>query len=321
MSKLGSFASSIGKGVSDTFTAIGSLASNITSIGSGWNILRGSWTSTGTAAQSLDSASSYPIASVNMPSYDQKVSASISSGTGVAFWISDAGSWWAAASYNNTYQYQYSAICYGTNCSISSYTCSGPCGYLVGGSADTNNCGPCYTTQTTLTCPFGGSLYYNTICVTAMSGSFPSQYYTPVSVSQQVQTSSSGCVGLCGNGSPGYDPYNCGPCTSCSTYSYSCTQTATGTAYYLKLIKSVGGVVSSITSDVSLNSQAAAILVETSGKNILVKAYSDTGKTNQIGATISLTADVDPVGASAGIIKIPSDVGQGSTISNFSATI
>ena len=138
---------------------------------------------------------------------------------------------------------------------------------------------------------------------------------------QTVQTSASGCAGLCGNAVAGSDPYNCGPCTSCTPVSFSCTQTATGINYYIRLISSVGGVVSSATSDVSFGSQAAAILVQTSGRNINIKAYSDTAKTTELGPNISFTASSDPSGVSAGIIKIPSDYNQGSSVAKFSATI
>lgn len=62
-----------------------------------WSALRGNWRISGSnTAVSDDSASSYPIASVNLGSSDVKVQVDTSGGTGVAFWVSDAGSWWAS---------------------------------------------------------------------------------------------------------------------------------------------------------------------------------------------------------------------------------
>jgi hypothetical protein len=104
---------------------------------------------------------------------------------------------------------------------------------------------------------------------------------------------------------------------------YSCyTQTTTQTNYnyYLKVIKSIGGVVSSIGTDVALPSQPLAIKVIASGTNVQSIAYSTIGMTNSIGERSDVITSPSRTGV-VGIIKSPSPYNQGSTVSNFSATI
>jgi hypothetical protein len=97
--------------------------------------------------------------------------------------------------------------------------------------------------------------------------------------------------------------------------------TTTTYGYNLRLIKSVGGTVSTATGDISLTSAAVAIKVTTSGNDIVAQAYSDTGLTITLGSAISYTATSPVKGTAHGIIKAPSAYGQGSTVDNFSITI
>lgn len=97
-----------------------------------WNALRGNWRISGSnTALSDDSASSYPIASVNFGNTDVKVQTDTSGGVGIAFWVSDSGSWWAAVPryYTSTYQYGIcnagQQSCIGAGCTPSPNCCSG----------------------------------------------------------------------------------------------------------------------------------------------------------------------------------------------------
>jgi hypothetical protein len=104
---------------------------------------------------------------------------------------------------------------------------------------------------------------------------------------------------------------------------YSCyTQTTTQTNYnyYLKVIKSIGGAVSSVGTDIALPSQPLAIKVITSGTSVRSIAYSTIGMTNSIGERSDVITSPNRTGV-VGIIKSPSPYNQGSTVSNFSATI
>jgi hypothetical protein len=77
-------------------------ASTVTGLGTAtsgqiWNALRGNWRISGSnTAISDDAASTYPIASINFGNADVKSQVDTTGGTGVAFWVSSAGSWWAS---------------------------------------------------------------------------------------------------------------------------------------------------------------------------------------------------------------------------------
>jgi hypothetical protein len=108
-----------------------------------------------------------------------------------------------------------------------------------------------------------------------------------------------------------------------TTYTRSSASNATTTtyAYNLRLIKSVGGTVSTATGDISLSSAAVAIKVTTSGDAITAQAYSDAALITTLGSAISYTATSPIKGTAHGILKAPSAYGQGSTVDNFSVTI
>lgn len=118
---LGVLAASVKRIITDIFnrTTSGSLGTSNT--GQIWSNLRGVWYANGTQAKSDTAASSYPIASINVGSPNAVTSASVSSGTGVAFWLTDSGNWWASTSYNTSSSYTYS--CNPTSCFCGSYSC------------------------------------------------------------------------------------------------------------------------------------------------------------------------------------------------------
>lgn len=279
--------------IKDTFTRTTSGSLGTTDTGIPWTANQGVWYANGSAAQSDTAASSYPLASVNLGSSDATVSASVSSGTGVAFWVSDANSWWASTSFNNTYSYSYSC----------SYTCYDYVCITAGTCTDANACG----STTTTSCPPGYVSYYGYTCGKGSCGGFPCQTADFI-----VTTTPNTCTSCaCPNSTYGnVNPHTC--YTTCS---------ATGYNYYLRIIKSVGGVVSTATGEVSVGSQPAAIKVVTSGDNIVSQAYSDTDLTTTLGSALNYTPSSPTKGTSHGIIKAPSDYNQGSTVDNFSAGI
>jgi conjugal transfer mating pair stabilization protein TraN len=145
-------------------------------------------------------------------------------------------------------------------------------------------------------CPSGGSLSGST-CTVNVSG----YYYCPSGGS----LSGSTC-----NVAAGANQYSC----------FTGTTTQTNYNYYLKVIKSVGGVVSQVGSDVALPSQPAAIKVISSGNNIESTAYSTVTMLTATGTRTDTITTPSPTGT-VGVIKSPSDYAQGSTVSKFSATI
>lgn len=84
--------------IQDTFTRASTASGLGTSTtGQVWTALRGNWRVGGSNnALSDDAASTYPIASINFGNSDVKTQTDTSGGVGVAFWITDSGSWWAS---------------------------------------------------------------------------------------------------------------------------------------------------------------------------------------------------------------------------------
>lgn len=95
--------------IQDAFTRV----STVTGLGTAdsgqpWGATRGNWRVSGSnSAISDDAASSYPLTSINLGNSDVKVQMDVTGGVGPAFWVSDAGSWWASyprfTSVTNTY--------------------------------------------------------------------------------------------------------------------------------------------------------------------------------------------------------------------------
>lgn len=277
--------------ITDNFNRSTSGSLGTSSSGASWVATQGAWYANGGQAQSDSSASTYPVASVGFGLSDVSASAEVVSGTGVAVWVSGSGSWWAATSYNNTSSYSYT-------------TCPNTC------------CNQC-----------GGGTYTNYVC--GAGGNYSSSYWPgqtyPCDAAHVYYVCATSWVGtagvggmwyysICGTQTGTYPTYDCPPCVACGCY----TTSGTNYNYYLRLLKSESGVVSTVTGDISLGSQAAAILVQTSGDTITAKAYSDTAMTSQLGTDLTYTATSPTKGSSVGIIKAPSDYNQGSTVDNFS---
>jgi hypothetical protein len=262
MLRLGIVASSVAKRIFDYFTRTTSGSLGTTTSGAVWNAIRGVWFANGSAGQSDTAASSYPIATVTF-AQNANVSVSTSNGTGVSYWVTDSGSWWASYSYNTSYS------CNCQTCYYTSYTCNG---------------GVSYSTNQPATYPCNAS-YVGAICSTSFNA--------------------------------GIDAWANTTCAS-NTVAYSCN-CQTCYSYYLKMLKSVGGTVSTATGDVSLGSAPAAISVNTSNDTITAKAWADTAMTSQLGTTQTYTATSPTKGTGVGIIKAPAD-GQGSTVDNFVAS-
>lgn len=114
--------------ISDSFNrSNGSLGS--TETGEPWQLTRGTWSISSNAASSTDSGDSYPMATVNTNKTD--ITASVKTtdnGLGIAFWVTDANSWWASTTYASSstscdtcYQTCYQT-CYET-CYQTCYSC------------------------------------------------------------------------------------------------------------------------------------------------------------------------------------------------------
>ena len=126
------------------------------SLGSPWKNIRGTWSISSNTATSSDSASSYPIATIEVATPNsQTLVANVSSGSGIAFWVSDSGNWWGVYRREQNFSNYVSQTC-------SAYvpqTCSANCNsYCV------LNCPPGY-----------GSTFFNSDACTETC--YPCVYY------------------------------------------------------------------------------------------------------------------------------------------------
>lgn len=101
-------ASSASNGVALTFPASDSdnfnrttsvLLGNTSGSGQSWTTRRGTWYANGSQAQSDDATSTVAMASVGTTSSNVTVSADVTAGTGIAWYVSSASSWWGAVPY------------------------------------------------------------------------------------------------------------------------------------------------------------------------------------------------------------------------------
>lgn len=291
---LGVISSSIIKKIKDLFlrTTTGTLGSSTS--GSTWTNVVGEWQATISYAESNTAVSNSSVAIATVPlSQNVKANAIVSIGTGVAFWVTDANSWWASTSYSDLYAYScncstcYSS-CYCSNCK----TCQ-DCGYVNGSCA-------------VYSCTAAG--YSNTI----RSGS--SCYNRTTGIYQgEAACTSYNRVYQCG------PTYSCAGYYSCNPYSCNCN-TCTEQKYYLRLLKSVGGVISEATGKVSLSSSPYKISVTTTGDIINTTAWSSDEMTSTTFMAELVYVPTSPVkGANVGIIKAVSDYGQNKYIYGFEA--
>jgi hypothetical protein len=191
-----------------------------------WTALRGNWRVSGSnSAISDDAGSSYAIASANLGNTDVSVQADVSGGTGVAFWVTDSGSWWAtypqytqatsaivgSCTTSASFSYYYSTwntTVSGSSCSGSqSYGTSSPCSGGGTGCVPSGCCSPVTSSPGSLTC---GS-YQTGVTLGSCASGCGYQFRE----FRDVPTSSSYCnytnTAISWTGSP---PSNCCPGTS-----------------------------------------------------------------------------------------------------------
>lgn len=238
--------------------------------GQPWTSLIGDWRVSGSNSAISDNSSA--LASVNFGSPDVIVSANVSVGTGPAFWISDAGSFWASyvhsTSTSTPYQYNYSCNCQQLY-SPPQQGCSGQCSHYnaavpggtypytptVGSGCTCNGSDPgggSYNVPGGTVWSYAGSASGPTqtcteSCISGYS-SYGSGYCmrntTPYNIIASTTTcrNNTGCGAYyCTSGVQGPNPSTGnGTCYSCytstqgpgSTYCYSCTGTSAGTPGY-----------------------------------------------------------------------------------------
>ncbi len=285
--------------ITDSFNrSNGSLGT--TDTGQSWSATRGTWSISSNQATSPDSASTYPMATVDIGAQNVVVSADITDGgPGVAFWVTDANSWWASSANYRTSSYSYS--CCGGSTGASNVGC---------GSTTVYTCGASYTQPSPTGCPGQTTTTYT--CPSGCS-------YSPALGTCINDVTESDCGAPTTSSSTLYQPRNA------STVYYQLT-TCSGTNYHteLKLYKNVSGTISTVAthelnSNTSSYSEINSIKAVTSGDSITVSGYSSSGLSSQLGSNLTNTPSSPTKGSKVGIIKTPSDANAGSTLDNFSA--
>jgi hypothetical protein len=324
---LGAFASAVRNILADTFnrTDSASVIGNATD-GSIWTILRGTWGISTNKASSSTAASSYPLATVDMPFTDiQTDIVSTAQGSAAALWVTDANNWWAVGITQEP-----------ENCSCTYffttnyfYFTSNNCVGQNAGTWNASNCNAfglpsCFPSGWTFTCV--GS-YNESNCnnfafntknkTTRCSGSYNSSNCNSFSL----YCPSNGSYG----GSTCTGGYNTSTQNAGTYFFFSCTELGSTTSgpfescstcypQYIRILQSVAGTVSLITQQSMGATLAAAFRVKTSGNQITASAYSDSAAVTQIGSNLVHTATGATITAQNGIMIIPSTYNQGSTI-------
>jgi len=258
--------------------------------GTPWTVVQGAWTASGGGTAVTSTApSSYPLATVPLK---QDVQASIQNaqpGSGLVFWETDAGDWWASIVNATSASVATGSYCISNSCCTGSNTCA---------SSSCCSCGTCSL----------GSLVSGPPSCSCKSGA---NIVGSACVASSCCTGSNTCVSnsCCSTG------------TTYTTYYYW------GVAI-IKSVASVISTVAHVTlnSVTSTAAQIQSLALTVIGGNIAAQAYSDTTLTTPDGSP--LTATGTPGGTNVGIIVAPTDVGaattgtaydQGNSVGQFSA--
>ena len=143
MPAIGGFAGGNTRVVTDTFARTVSGSLGTAESGRVWSAVSGTWSANGSAATSADTASTYPLAS-QLSYQDVTVSADVSGGTGVAFWVGEsAGNWWASYPAYDTTTTSSCNTGYGTYSNTSSFC--GSYTTIAGSTTCTGTAVHCYT--------------------------------------------------------------------------------------------------------------------------------------------------------------------------------
>jgi hypothetical protein len=188
--------------ITDNFNRSGA-SLGTTSSGSAWTTHSGAWSTTGTQG----SSSSTGVASVSFGNNSATVTADVTNGYGVSWWVSGSGSYYSSFYQQYTYTYSTGAN-YCVDCYYNYYSCNAIVGITCSGVGN------------------GNGLYYNGNCYTCPSGWTFDQ--------------STGACKYCSSGTAvcptGTTEYN-GSCYSCS----SGTLTFTGSTYQCQTVSGSTG--------------------------------------------------------------------------------
>lgn len=292
MGILGNISASVRKRFFDTFSSrsntTGSLG--VATDGSDWTAVGGTIEVNAGAAKATTTPSSggagttYPIATVTMPTQDNVISLDgTNEGSSVALWVQSSSDWWLVdieSQQTTTSNYSQGLAYYYAYAPVITYS-PGTQYYA----------GPTYTATTYYVRYANVSGKYNTFY------SSSSNYYRAYSSQTFYSTA-----------------YNYTLTNTSYYYTYASGST-TSYSEYLKIRQSVSSVVSIITSALISTSQTIKSLkVFTSGNQITARAYSDTNFVTQVGSDLVYTATGATITTQYGIAVSPSAYNQSAII-------
>jgi hypothetical protein len=297
--------------------AFASYIDAFTSWGTKWKVTSGTWTTSSGKSKTSTSANSYPLAAVQMSKKD--VTATVASpqpGAGISLWVTDSGNWWGVVreqTVNNSY-----------NCSTCTASFTNPYANATGYGNATN---PSTTTYANASNP-GTTTYANASNPGTTSWNPSSFFYLSINNQKFYNPPTSkftpGNPFTNSSTTPGNPftfsfPFTTGGNTSYFTFSCNCSSSYPQS---IKLIKSVAGTVSTVTSWSvgSATDVINAIKVITSGNDITIRPYSNTAATTQIGSDLTHTATGATTTANFGIIVGPSTNSQGDGTGTLTVT-
>lgn len=317
---ISSTASSTRKVVRDVFTnRTGTLDRSVS--GSRWKKLRGDWNVDYNKlnTQAPTNLNESQITVLNSPK-STRTTISVkgtAQGTGAALWVTDSGNWWAIATQQNgatDCNCQQCEQCNAYQCNATGCVCGWWCaGYGCTGNWNASNC----TGYNTSNCNGWNTSNCNRWCSAPWRccGGY----------------NGSNCRGWNGSNCKGWNTSNCNAtgctdlrcgcygCTSSSCISTSLVNCNCQTCYppYIRLLQSSSNVVTQI-AEWAISSVANSIKVLLNGRDITVKAYSDSNLSSQIGPDLTYTATGASIAANYGIIVTPSAYNQGSSVDEIS---
>lgn len=348
-------------GIADTFDrANGSLGT--TSDGSStWSVTRGAWSINSNLATSSSTASTYPLAVVNLGASTSVVQAATPvAGSGIAFGVVDANNWYGAFITRRTDTYSCSP--YSCNPYCCSYTYKQDC--VCGSTQVRRQQDDCATyTNDCTNCPNECANYkrleshrFAQYRCNALLGWVFDQY-VPGAQCSECNCTAGGALPACNSGSVGgYSSvkeclgtsgcvetvacgcvaYKCGSCTKCvpvyDTVCNSCNVCTGGTCYqtcYQTCTGSYYGVrlVRCVNGTVSELGLTEGVRDGFQPLSIRVSTTSSGisvtaySGTAFTGSTLAVTSALVPTGVSQGILIGPSTVSQGFTVDNFSTEV
>lgn len=304
-------------------------ANNSSSLGTAdsgqtWTNTKGTWGTSSNQASSSDAGSNYSIATAPFKTAGT-ISATVTEGTGVAWWVSSSGSWFATVPYHTSVPFSCGCSMCCTSCSNSSCACltrnscsdtlpCSACGCATYNSCQTANCGSSYACNDPAYPYRLGATCWDTSSHNGQNSPATTSYLTCPDAACGCATCASCAHAACTCAT--YD--TCVSCSLCTQVSCSCGTCYTDT-YYMRMYQSISGTVSTVIADTVLSAAAQSIKVTIVGTTITQTAYSDTALTTSVG-TSSTTPSSPTTAPNVGIIKTPANVTQGSIVDNFSAS-